>query len=427
MGWWTAVLALALAQAPGQDPTALGLPNELAKPVRIRAVLDDGSKVAGLANAWGEDAISGDFGHVLWLTMASADLNRIYQVVMDKKDAKQWIALGTLLRAKGDAEKASDNAFTRALRLDKALKEEVEEAKERGDDLHRQRGAGKLAGTLPEGSKAWPILSQKEQEEAVSQMKADALQYCREAALGADLRETEFFILLTDLPRGESDRIAGALDGMYRRVADIIGLPSGVNIFWGKAVVFVARDRARFQAMEAAAFSSNIPNTVAGLCHMIGPRVFVNSFRDPDELRFSSVLVHETVHGIMHRFLSPAPLPTWANEGFSEYVASICFRGSPVDTERRPQALQYIRGGGSVTRILDMTYEAGTWPGENAVGYAVGYVLTELMLKDQPAKFAAWVRAIKGGKEWRRALVEDFETTPPRLANTAETYFRTND
>jgi hypothetical protein len=176
--------------------------------------------------------------------------------------------------------------------------------------------------------------------------------------------------------------------------------------------------------VEAAAFNAMVPRGVVGLCHQVGPQVFVNIFWSDDQDAFDSTLLHETVHGIVHRYYSPARLPDWANEGLSEYIAAVSFKSSPVDRNRRPQALDFIRGGGSVADIMRLNYEDGSWPGPNAIGYAVGYVVVELMIRQQPEAFGRWIRAIKGGKPWEQALREDFGFTVEAFAQTATEWYR---
>ena len=124
--------------------------------------------------------------------------------------------------------------------------------------------------------------------------------------------------------------------------------------------------------------------------------------------------------------MSPARLPVWANEGFAEWIAATTFQGSPVDDFRRWQALEFVRNGGNVNEILNWTYEQG-WPGPNNLGYAVGYLLVWLMIKDQPYKFGDWVKAIKNGEQWEDALATHFGATRAELVDVFVRYFRVND
>jgi hypothetical protein len=120
-------------------------------------------------------------------------------------------------------------------------------------------------------------------------------------------------------------------------------------------------------------------------------------------------------------------LPDWADDGLSEWVARACVPRCGIDAARRPQGLAFFRQGGDATRVMAMDAASGTWPGDAEVGRAVGYLLVDLMLAEQPAGFASWVRAVKGGKPWPQALAEDFGADPVRLAAGAAAWYRTND
>ncbi len=56
-----------------------------------------------------------------------------------------------------------------------------------------------------------------------------------------------------------------------------------------------------------------------------------------------------------------------------------------------------------------------------------GYLLVELMVRDRPGAFGAWVRAVKRGKPWEQALAEDFGVTRAQLVDTFVRYYRVND
>jgi hypothetical protein len=204
-------------------------------------------------------------------------------------------------------------------------------------------------------------------------------------------------------------------------------VPKGVNLFWGKAVILAFQKQDTFRLAEAAIFNHKAPPNLRGVCHMKGPQVYINIYRGNDELEFASTLVHETTHGIVYRYATPVQLPDWANEGFAEWVARTCVPRSKVDASRRPQGLAFFRQGGDAGKIMAMSGKEGTWPGDNAIGYSVGYLLVDLMIADRPQKFGTWVKSVKGGAPWRKALGEDFGVAPAMLSQSASQWYRTND
>jgi hypothetical protein len=214
---------------------------------------------------------------------------------------------------------------------------------------------------------------------------------------------------------------------MYARVAEMLQVPKGINLFWGKAVVLLYEKQESFRLSEAAVFRHKAPATLRGICHMTGPQVAISAYRGNDEAEFASTLVHETLHGIVHRYATPARLPDWANEGFAEWIARACVPQGRVDQNRRPQGLAFFRQGGDAAKVMALSGADGTWPGDNAIGYSVGFLLVDLMIADRPQKFGAWVKAVKGGKPWPQALAEDFGVDAGRLAVSASQWYRTND
>lgn len=408
----------------------------LDRPVEVRARLVSGGSFAGKLTAWTEDGITGSFGEHAWLDMVAADLRRLYVQVMDRRSAAQWLRLGELLGSAKDGAQLSADAFAQARRLG-ASEESVSAARARAEAAGAARGERERMererrlqdAALPADSPAtpWPVLSDAERADATKRMREEAAAALEVAGIRCEPVETEFFILCGDLPRAEMQRWARDLDAMYARVAETLAIPKGINLFWGKAVILAFERQDTFRLAEAAVFGHKAPASLRGVCHMKGPQAYISIYRGNDELEFASTLVHETTHGMMHRYATPARLPEWANEGFAEWVARTCVPRSRVDASRRPQGLAFFRQGGDAAKVMAMGGQDGTWPGDNAIGYSVGYLLVDLMIADRPARFGSWVKAVKGGRPWQQALAEDFGIDAPRLAQSAAQWYRTND
>lgn len=419
-----------------------GPDSEAPAPIEVRFRLVDGVRLTGTLTHWDDEGVDGSFGWRAWSSIDYRDVWRILSRVCDQERAADWARMGGVMLVvaldQPRAESWADRAFRRAERIDPEASALVADARDRARALRREReerrmaeDAERLRTLTPEANEwradPWPHVTEEEQVEAVATMKADAARMLELA--GLDLRpiETDYFLFYSDMPRTESSRWAKQLDTMYARLAEQFGLPEKDNIFWGKAVIFVFNDRDRFRLMEAQAFGQLAPEWASGMCHPQGPKVFVNFYRRPEDTIFAALLVHETVHGFMHRYLTPRRLPTWANEGFADYLASVLFERSPVDLQRREQGLRWIRGGGDVNAILDLEYADGTWPGEDGIGYNVGYLMVELMIRDRPRDFGAWVDAVKQGMPWEEALQTKFGVDRAALVDAFVRFYRVND
>ena len=222
----------------------------------------------------------------------------------------------------------------------------------------------------------WPTLTDEEQDAAIAMERHSRELLHRAGFPDAQPIHSEYFLVYSDLNPAMTARITRDLDLMYAQLAKLLGLPGAggkpLNLFWGKASIIICQDEDQFRLIEAQAFNQMTPPGVVGLCHCIGPKVFVNTFHDPDADKFASVLIHETDHGIMHRFITPARLPV-GERG--------CRMGrEPVpamSTRAADPRVSTSCGGGQPAEVMAMSYQAGTWPGPNAVGYAVGYILVD--------------------------------------------------
>jgi hypothetical protein len=410
----------------------------LSEPVRVRFRLADGVVVTGSLTRWDADGFDGSFGRRQWVELKTEDVWHVHRRVMDQESATDWINLGRVMLLVPDGDKWGERAFRQALRRDASAQEAIDEARAKASEAKRLREAAekvisaeRLESGSPEAeawrADAWPTLTEEEQRAAVLSMKADAARILERAGMRLEPVETNYFLFYSDMNRAETVKWAAELDNMYRRLLRIFELASGTNIFWGKAVIFVFNDQDRFRLVEAESFGHLVPLSVGGLCHFRGPKVFVSFYRQPDDLSFAAILVHETVHGFMHRYRTPRRLPTWANEGFADFLSAVIFNDSPVDQDRRRRAVEFVRDGGNPDEVLDLSYADSSWPGRDSIGYPVGYLLVWLMIRDRPNRFGAWVNAVKAGRDWQDALAEDFGVSRDHLVETFARYFMVND
>lgn len=426
------------ATAPTTAPAARAVD----EPVNVAFRLRDGVQIRGELTAWSNEGFDGTFGRRRWKELRESDAWRLYRSLIDENDATNWVTLGrTMLELSLDQPRAAsraDVAFRTAMRLDPDQTGAISAAREAVEHLRRQRRAAEAAAAEarlrtehPEAqewsARPWPPLDDTERADAIRAMGTLAGTILNRAGLALEARETRFFLLYSDLDADETARWARELDVLYTRLAEQFELDTTENLFWGKAVVFIFADRDRFQLIEADSFGQLVNARTIALCHPIEEQVFINAYRAPDTDAFATALMRETVHGFMHRLRTPRRLPAWANEGLGGHFAAVLLGGSAVERERRERALEFIRGGGNVNAVLDLSFQDGSWPGRNAVGDAVGCLLVELMIRDRPEGFRRWVLAVKADKPWEQALIEDFGASRAALLDVFTQYYRVND
>ncbi|HWE02801.1 MAG TPA: hypothetical protein VG326_10370 [Tepidisphaeraceae bacterium] len=186
----------------------------------------------------------------------------------------------------------------------------------------RTAGADKTAVPAAEIPNAWPKRTPQEQTETVAEITKFAEETAAKMDLPLKIYETKYFIFSSNIPQKEAKNWAGLLDRMYARLAEIFAVPKGENIWRGKAMVFVFTRKSDYQRYEQE-INNTDPGPSDGMCHSFpNGLVTIAFYRQPDELVFAHVLVHESVHGFIHRYRSPARVPSWANEGLAETIAT---------------------------------------------------------------------------------------------------------
>jgi hypothetical protein len=441
-------------------------------PLPWKVKLITGETLKGTISKWDFAGIDGSFGHAPWTNFKPDDANRLCRKLLDWRLASQYIQLARMLFSLQGADKLADAALADVIRRDRncandvvALRAEVAErrrkviedrriaaekefqAKAVGADVPKKKNdtpktkevAPKKKVDAPHAppeivasdaprAQPWSVSTDAQRAEALTDMKADADRWLKQVNLRYSVVEAKYWVLYADLPIGETKDLAQRMDGMYETVAKMFALPVGLNIFHGKAVVIVSATEAHYRALEMAAFNTMPPPGAIGLCHMVGPKVVVSAHKSQDENRFMATLVHEASHGFMHRYGSPARLPSWADEGYAEYVAAESFPNSTTKDDRKPQGLKWLRDpNNNILTVLHMNYENGSWPGPDAIGYAIGYLTVDYLVQTNAQAFGEWVKDVKAGIPWEEAFKNRFGWNITQLAQAVKARYRARD
>ncbi|MFM1830725.1 MAG: hypothetical protein RLZZ558_1065 [Planctomycetota bacterium] len=417
---WIGLLATA-AVAQGTLPSSFS--------ARLR--MADGRMVSARIERWDGEGCTGDQGRLLWADMAAADVNRTLRRCINDQDPRQLLLLGRALLSTEDGETMGDSTLRQAVKRDGSLRDAADVARAEAAELRRKASERRVRAALPGQGRdgalpPWPIADEAERQRDLEEMKSfteEALAKVRGRWMRA---ESAYWVVYADLPQKETNELAARMDRMYLAVADMFALPRGLNLFHGKGVCVVSASEEMFRAVEMAAFGQMAVPGVIGLCHMIGPKVIVNAWRSDDDDAFMATLVHEATHGVMHRYGTPGRLPLWAEEGYAEFVAARSFDSSRVDAARRPQGVRFIRDGGSTLPFFLSDGGDGAWPGDQAQGYAIGYLTVCMMIDQKGAAFGEWVKEVKTGVPWQQALQRHFGVDAEGLSRVVEDWYRRN-
>ena len=429
---------------------------ELKKPVKVSAQKSDKTKLVGRLTAYDEsgfDLIKGKDERltVKWDELDAANLFAVRGALLAKGTAEQWIQLGRDLRAKGaDGEKVAEKAFARALRIDPKAKEQVEAAKVEeiekpkpkpktagsGDDPKMPKGAGtdgektgadgdkpgggdgagnlggpKIIGDPLEGiedGKPWPELSEEQMAAAVKELNAFGEQTKDKMGMQLSLHETKFFLFYSDLSAKEATEWASLLDRMYARLAALFGIEKGKNVWRGKAIVFVFSKPQDYRRFQSLMHQTNAGGS-AGMCHCFRDgTVHIAFYRQPDRLLFAHVLVHESVHGFLHRFKTPTDIPSWANEGLAEVIARELVPRPASANQAINNAKEDLRLYQGLGGIFELDH-ISAWQ------YPVAETMCAFMIRQSKRGYVNFIIGIKEGLTWEESLEKKYKAGRSRL------------
>lgn len=414
-------------------------PAEPLDPPIAMTIVNDGTPVRGKVVAVEQETFDfetadGQTVTYPWRQLPAGRVLAVYTKVLDRDDAAGWFGLGVMLYGMDDGKTAGESALRRATAADPSLEEQAQRVR-RGEavslddpddhaDPHQTPGepghshaGGEASGPVSVGdvqSRYWGTLTPELMASSVEELKARAGSVQETLNIQMRLYEDEspYFLFYTDLPAEEAKRWAGLLNRMYARMCEMFGIEEGVNIFRGRALILVFRQADTFyryhrEVRGDESFSQNY----LGICESFGNgHVVITFYRQPEELKFAHLLVHETAHGFLHRYRSFPHVVSWANEGLAEVIAS---RLVP-NKETASLVVESAKYNLQVRRSLGGD---SFWGESNIQGwqYPVAQLLCEFMIAQSKERYQAFINAIKDGKPWRQALEEDYGIGAERL------------
>ena len=436
-----ALVIVALLAAPSWAERVV-----LEKPVQVSTIKADRKPLDGKLIAYDEEGFELARGKdkvvkVKWSELAAPGVyNVMSTIVGPKAKGENWVWVGRRVAALEGGAPFAEKAFARALKLDPELQGAVDEAKRAAvpapvqeEAAHGSSAAPQAAGETAGDSgmaagpqvvgksdgKAWPPMSDEQRAAAVKELKEFADAASKKLNKSLALQETKYFLFYSDLPAHEAVKWSSLLDRMYARLAELFaverdpasrGTGRGVyaNVWHGKALVFVFQSPEDYRRFQQVAHQTDAGES-AGMCHCFGDgRVHIAFFRQAEELTFAHVLVHESVHGFIHRFKSPATVPSWANEGLAEVIASELVPRPGRDKQRELMAKAGLQSRGSLGGMLDAKHLAG-WQ------YPVAETMCAFMVRQNKKRYVDFILGIKEGLTWEQSLEQRYKAPKDRL------------
>ena len=225
--------------------------------------------------------------------------------------------------------------------------------------------------------------------------------------------EREFFLIVTDIPPAQGDVHFRYLDRLYEDMCNSFGIPIGTNLWQGKCIVCAFQDREKFVRFEVEFMKSSRESAsgAGGFCYGNDDRIVISLFKsDLKEARFAYVLVHETSHGIVNRFLSDVQIPSWLNEGMALWIgASIVKDDRETLQSSLEESIATLRQQNSLDGMFEIKQIHGKYYGGSAA-------VVDLLLNRKKGAFRQYFIDLKHGYSQEEALQRSFGLTPQKLA-----------
>lgn len=263
------------------------------------------------------------------------------------------------------------------------------------------------------GKRLWPRLSDEEHSAWLEKHKefAQSVQ-AHFPQLPLRVVETKFYVIVTDLPAAEARKYLGYLDTLYDTMCRAFGIPLGSNIWCGKCVVVAFQNRADFIRFEIEVMKNTKgnPTKSGGICHADGHgRVVISLFKGDFTARFATVLVHETSHGIVARFLSDIRIPSWLNEGMAVWIAKYVVKEDDTLEKSQKRSVETLRQQPTLAGFFDAPQVTGEY-------YGSGSAMVDLLLRRDSVAFRQFFTDIKQGYSQEEALQRAYRMTFADLA-----------
>jgi hypothetical protein len=131
--------------------------------------------------------------------------------------------------------------------------------------------------------------------------------------------------------------------------------------------------------------------------------VHIAFYRQKNETAFAHVLVHEAVHGFIHRYRSHVYLPNWANEGLAEVIASELVPHKAWEAARRADAKKYVQANGVPAKF----FEARNIGFDQ---YEMAEALCAYMIASDKRGYVNFINDVKDGLTVEQSLKKNLET-----------------
>lgn len=222
--------------------------------------------------------------------------------------------------------------------------------------------------------------------------------------------ETEHFIICSAWAKSDDKALKTIYEKLYKALCNQFNIDKDENVWVGKLPVFAFWKKNEFMSFMAGPLEIDGPlERIGGLCGTRGSKsgmvtfvclgpVDVGGDKSKSKTWFFELLVHETTHGFVGRYINSTNIPNWVNEGLAETMASTLVPHCGA-VEKFKQASQGIGQGQSPKGIFDCQNIP-----LNAFSYGAAQSAVRYLISVDRRKFIKFVTLLKEGKSDSNAL-----------------------
>lgn len=272
--------------------------------------------------------------------------------------------------------------------------------------VSRSPGPTEIGDIEPE---YWRTLTEDQQTEATGILKSFAKKSTDKLKHPLRLSESKLFLFYSDLSDNEAARYVTLLERMYTKLAELFDVDKGPSLWRGKALVVVFTRIEDYRLYERLIEGTDPANSF-GMTHCYGDAlVHMAFFRYPNDTQFAHLLVHESVHGFLHRYRSPVRVPSWANEGLAEDLASELVPDAPRMRSMNSLVRTCLSQHNNALGDFFTARQIDGWQ------YPLAETLCAWMIHHDRKGYLDFINGIKDGQKWEESLKSNFKLTRDKM------------
>ena len=219
------------------------------------------------------------------------------------------------------------------------------------------------------------------------------------------LIETDHFLIYSAWSRSNDAALKRICEKLYSALCKQFAIPRRQNIWAGKCPIYVFWEREHYlkfcKDVDGAGKRSPRLLGAAGYSSQRGSFTYVVLNRVRSKQWFYELLVHESTHAFLARYLTNRHVIAWVNEGLAEYMAATLVPRSYASRKYVSATKEAVKNKRSVAHVFkNVTL--------NAFDYGIAQSFVRYLIHRNRKAFIRFVGLLKQGRSDEQALQEAY-------------------